>query len=657
MEFNRPVRYAALKQRWFWMGFGFLVLTGFLGAWIWWGKKAGHQAGEESPRYDPGDPRLTIATPFRNVRPEVKFVGDEACAGCHAEKAKTYRQHPMGRSLASVAEAAPLERFDSAAHNPLDVSNLRYQVERQGSRVWHRETLRDRQGRGVAERAAEVQFAVGSGQRGRAYLINQDGYLFASPLTWYPAEERWDLSPGYERRNPHFGRPITPDCLFCHCNQADPVADTVNRYQEPIFRGQTIGCERCHGPGELHVVERGAGLPLGGPIDFTIVNPRHLSPERREQVCQECHLQGQQRIPRRGRNAWEYRPGLPWDHFVTDFVRLPEFSEGNKFVGTVEQMHLSRCFLESKEPNKLGCTSCHDPHEKPAPDKAAGFYRQRCLMCHKEKGCSLPAVARAEKADDCVGCHLPRSGSNFNHTSISDHRVPRRPEAASRPSGPPAWPKPGQIPLAPFHPGRTDQDRREIERGLGIALIETADGQSGPRARQLADSALPLLEKALADDPRDVPALAARGDALLFQGRLNEALAALEAALQLAPEREVSLARAADLALRLDRPGLARSFWERALRVNPWRWQYHQGLARTLVKLRNWPAAIQACRQVLRLQPAHQPTRQLLITCLVQVGEPDQARAEFEVLLGLVKVEQEEGLKRWFAQVLSRTDR
>src|SRR5262249_26215862 len=207
--------------------------------------------------------------------------------------------------------------------------------------------------------------------------------------------------------------------------------------------------------------------------------------------------------------------------FVADFVRLPEFSEGNKFVGTVEQMHASRCYRESKGPNKLGCISCHDPHEKPAPDQAAAFYRQRCLNCHRDKECSLPSVARAEKADNCVSCHLPRTGSNFNHTSVSDHRIPRKADPASRPSGSPPWPKPGQIPLAPFHPNPNNEDQSEDARGLGIALMELADGQSEPRARQLADSALPLLEAALTAFPKDVPALDAQGDALLFKGRLE----------------------------------------------------------------------------------------------------------------------------------------
>ena len=36
------------------------------------------------------DPRLTFATPFENVRPSVRYVGDERCAECHATIAEKY---------------------------------------------------------------------------------------------------------------------------------------------------------------------------------------------------------------------------------------------------------------------------------------------------------------------------------------------------------------------------------------------------------------------------------------------------------------------------------------------------------------------------------------------------------------------------------------
>src|SRR5262249_22226625 len=90
----------------------------------------------------------------------------------------------------------------------------------------------------------------------------------------------------------HFARPITPECLACHANRADAVPHAVNNFRKPIFEGYAIGCERCHGPGELHV-------RTSDKLD--IVDPKRLAPALRDSVCEQCHLSGVGRILRHGR--------------------------------------------------------------------------------------------------------------------------------------------------------------------------------------------------------------------------------------------------------------------------------------------------------------------------------------------------------------------
>ena len=168
--------------------------------------------------------------------------------------------------------------------------------------------------------AAAVSYAVGSGAKVRSYIVDRLGYLLASPACWYPHGGRWDLAPGYEARDRHFNRPVTPGCLFCHSNFAEHVEGTVNQYREPSIRGFAIGCERCHGPGELHVAARGRGEPPDGKADLTIVNPTRLETGLRQAICEQCHLQGEERVVGRGRGDWDFRPGLPLYPFVMDFV-------------------------------------------------------------------------------------------------------------------------------------------------------------------------------------------------------------------------------------------------------------------------------------------------------------------------------------------------
>ena len=77
-------------------------------------------------------------------------------------------------------------------------------------------------------------------------------------------------------------------------------------------------------------------------LDDTIVNPRRLEPALREAVCQQCHLQGRLRIQRRGREPFDFRPGLPLHLFWSVFVQPPEATRDRKAVTHVEQMMASR---------------------------------------------------------------------------------------------------------------------------------------------------------------------------------------------------------------------------------------------------------------------------------------------------------------------------
>jgi hypothetical protein len=580
----------------------------------------------------------------------VKYVGDAACADCHAAIARTYRSHPMGRSLTAVGIDAP-EPLDQAAHNPFEAGSFRYRVERRGGRVVHRETATDSQGRVLTEQEAEVHFAVGSGERGRSYLINRDGWLSLSPITWYPQKHLWNLSPGYEKANPHFTRAVILDCLFCHSNRALPVEHAVNRYEPSIFQGHAIGCERCHGPGELHVRLRQGGESVNG-VDRTIVNPRHLEHSLRGAVCQQCHLQGEERVRKRGRGQFDFRPGLPLQQFLVDFVKPARSQAETKFVGAVEQMDASRCFRESRGERKLGCVSCHDPHVYPAPETKIAYYRRRCLECHADRGCILPPADRAERqADNCIACHMPPTGSEVNHTSVTDHRIPRggttvQPSASVKPSG--------QEPLVAFHKLQMGAGESEVQgRDLGVALMQFSDRQPN-EARRLAALALPLLDTAVEEHPDDLAACHFRADALWTHGRPEEALEAYEAILVREPRREITLNRATALALRLKRPDLAESFARRSLEVNPWRWQTHHDRATAHVLRQQWREAAEACRQGIKINPAGLPCRSLLIACYIRLEDAKRARAEFDTYLLLHPPDRHEALRGWFSDMSRR---
>lgn len=601
-----------------------LVVGGAAAAFVWWPRAPGTIPDASEP---PPDPRLTYPTRYRNVRPEVAYVSEERCAGCHADIAVAYRQHPMGRSLAPVAEPSPLEGYGEAAHNPFDAAGFHYTVERGPTGVVHKEELRDSQGKAVVTHAEPVLWALGSGTRGRSYLIQRGQQLYQSPISWYSESKRWDLSPGYRNKHLHFERPLPPGCLFCHVNRVEPIAGTENSYQEPIFRGTAIGCQRCHGPGALHVALHEAGERAARP-DETIVNPRDLEPLLRDAVCEQCHLQGETRLNRRGRETFDYRPGLPLHLFSATFVKSQRDAEGQKSVSQVEQMMMSRCYQKSA--GKFGCISCHDPHRRPAPSDRVTFFRDRCLTCHGPQAvvCKLSSEERARKVkgDSCIVCHMQQTSSaNIAHTSVTDHRVLRSPNSAAIPPAHDA--PPWNAPIRSFHARNPDKDV-ELERDLGIALSDLAAAQ---RDAALARQAQARLTAALARVPGDVEALDALAAALRTVERPTDALAKVNELLALAPRREGALLRAAQLAGQADHFDDALAFLRQACELNPNYSLYYALQAEAFAGKRDWQQAVDQARAALKLNSGQREFHKLLLISLLQLGDKTDARRELAI--------------------------
>ncbi len=179
-----------------------------------------------------------------------------------------------------------------------------------------------------------------------------------------------------------------------------------------------------------------------------------------------------------------------------------------------------------------------------------------------------------------------------------------------------------------------------------MALIEFASKQPSAKWGQLA---LPLLDASLSRWPDDVPALEAKGYALMLQGRDQDALDTFELALHRDPHQEKSLFGAALMAARMGRNERAIQFWVQAIALNPWNWEYHDELAKLYAAQQEWKLAADQCEEAMRLNIASWDTRKLLVQSLLRAGEKDRARKEFEILLGFEPPDPQ-ALRRWFEE-------
>jgi hypothetical protein len=536
----------------------------------------------------------------------------------------------MGRSVATVAAATRAEPRAAPAGAEFGAGGYQYTVERRGDRLIHREQKLDA-GEPVASVEAAVAYALGSGERGYSFLVERDGFLAQSPVAWYAQEQRYDVAPGYHDRNFHFERVILPACLSCHVDGSRPAGGAYNRYATPLDL-RPIGCERCHGPGALHI--RRPSLGPGG-VDPTIVNPRHLIPALRESVCEQCHLQGADRVLRAGRDEGDFRPGLPLDEFVAVFVE-PTVSGGSRAVGQVEQMHASRCYAESA--GALGCISCHDPHRRPPPDERVAHYRTSCLACHEARGCRLPEPdRRARQADDsCVECHMPRRGTkDIAHTAMTDHRILRSETAGTAEATADLQARGAGADAVVRFPSsrRAGPSGAEADRDLGIALFHAARErwrQGG--ATDLASRASVLIDSAIAERPDDVPALEARAHLLWMRGRTDLARGAFEVGLALKPDDERLLEGAAALAGATGRRDEAVALLRRAAAVNPYRADYSRRLAVLQAEMSRWADAAGSARVALGLDISLVDARIALVVSEARRGDLAAARDELRRL-------------------------
>uniref|UniRef100_A0A7C4LRL1 Cytochrome c-552/4 domain-containing protein n=1 Tax=Schlesneria paludicola TaxID=360056 RepID=A0A7C4LRL1_9PLAN len=549
--------------------------------------------------------REPAAQPFHPQRPAAPsqdFVGSQACAECHSEICEVYQSHPMGRSLGDIATVPVVEDYtNNTSFSPPPSSRInlswRYFVERTEHGVTHREVAYDPQEDVVYDQRVPIHFAVGSGQRGRSYIINRDGLLFMSSVTWYTEKQRWYLSPGYLVNHLRFERRVLDGCLACHTGRMATLPNQPNRYEPQPFIEETIGCERCHGPGKAHIEYRRRDPPPAGSAD-PIVNPLALEPSRRESVCLQCHLSGETRIPRYGRSHWDFRPGDELSDIWITFVRGTGVTADRTTaaVSQPEQMAASVCYQKSNQ--QLGCLSCHDPHTIPSRDERVAFYRGKCLQCHEQgTPCAEPIERRLTVAagDSCIDCHMPRIDANdVPHTSQTDHRILRSYGESAETKGPTSHAE-----LSVF--GDTSRvPSEELERAWGIVLARHAEQN---RSREHAQAAIGKLQKWFAAAPEDGAVAEALGLAYLHNLETSAALDTWKKALEHHPANEDLLRRLVFLYHDLDMSAEGIEYAQRLVAVNPWQHEHLARYAHMLGKLGRFDEAIPIALQALDINP------------------------------------------------------
>lgn len=548
---------------------------------------------------------------FQNTTPEVNYVGSEVCAGCHASIYEQYRKTGMGRSMSLASAPLRLEKVSAPSTVFQAATGRHFQIYREGSHFYQAQFELDGAGKEIYRITHRLEYVIGSGANGQSYVVRRDGALFQAPLSYYSRAKKWDLSPGFESSEAGFNRPILAGCVACHSGRANPVREKSGFYGEPAFHELAIGCENCHGPGQLHVAERTQGLAVGKSGDRSIVNPVRLPGWLADNICMNCHQTGDTRVLQPGKDHLDFRPGRPLNETVGIF-RVPYQRQSPPDEDLLEHyssMVLSRCYRQSS--GRLSCITCHSPHSEPSLQEVSTYYRAKCLGCHTSQSCALPPPQRLRQssADDCASCHTPkRELKTIAHSALTNHRILARqgqplPEAAfQQPEAPPGVAHVNAVP---------GQEKEPVPLLTQLQVYGELLSLRPDYQKQYL-SVLDELSRSLPEHPLVLSALARKSKLEGTAAGENQAIEYLTKAVAVGSNSPVDYRDLAELLARSGKTEEAIAVLNRGLALAPFNGALYKMLALQYIQQKKYPKALETMRRHLALFPEDALMRKLV---------------------------------------------
>lgn len=350
--------------------------------------------------------------PRQNHTPNEVFVGNEACAKCHASMVASQELTPMAQTAMPASLAEILHTHPDMSFKP-NQYNYRIQT---SSIKGVSESLYS-----ITDRAQSLSFpllwAFGTGRVGQSYLFKKDdGRFYEARVTYFQSLKTLGFTPARALLSPAdideamyrvIPQAEVLECFNCHTTAASVGGSFDEKHLIP-----GIKCEACHGAGLKHVNAMHSRRAGGKQVDkMEIFNPANLSPTDSVEFCGACH------------GSW-------WD------VKLAKVRGVSTARSAPYRLVTSKCWGKGDDA-RLTCTACHNPHEPLETRPAA--YDSACLKCHalrSSSNSSQSTTSKTHAADrvrfasacptasaNCTTCHMQKVFVPEMNDTFTDHRI------------------------------------------------------------------------------------------------------------------------------------------------------------------------------------------------------------------------------------------
>ena len=275
-----------------------------------------------------------------------------------------------------------------------------------------------------------IEYSLGS-RRIQHYLTTIDkGWMIVLPPSWDVQRQQWFDNMDIVRPGLSAGTPVqqwNKDCVGCHVSGEEKGFNPATQDYHTRWTDFGTSCERCHGPGSLHVAAY-SREPNTRPVEQRlIVKPTRLDPQTSSMICAQCHSLRNVINPgfKAGDDYFDFfMPRLEYD--PGSDRELPYWPDGRprRFSNDAIGLWQSACYRKGG----ATCTSCHhDPHDPNVErnPQLAASNNALCTQCHRAIGDQPTAHTRhaaGSAGSSCVACHMPKTVISINST-MRDHTM------------------------------------------------------------------------------------------------------------------------------------------------------------------------------------------------------------------------------------------